>query len=372
MIRAIERGGSLLALLATLQQSLVAQPCFLWTDPGAVGPDPMADHAMVFDSRRGVSVLHGAGTWEWNGAQWSQGSGGPSRRTEHAMAYDSLRGVTVLFGGLRNTCLGDTWEWDGTSWSLRSTTGPRPRRGAALAFDEVRGVVVLFGGLGCPPQLSELLGDTWEWDGESWSQRASTGPRARWNHALTFSAADGVTLLFGGQSNHRLADTWGWNGTKWTLFLDDSGILPRANHQLAYDSQHGVPVLFGGESKNGVLGDAWEWDGSRWWKLRPPGMARTRHAMVYDSWRDTMVLFGGTWISGGPLAKIRESERVVPPVGDLNCDGCVDLVDLSEILAAFGECDQARTFDRYADLNADGCIDLSDLAALLGHFGHCE
>ena len=37
----------------------------------------------------------------------------------HAMAYDVARGVTVLFGGyvLPPDAIGDTWEWDGTSWT---------------------------------------------------------------------------------------------------------------------------------------------------------------------------------------------------------------------------------------------------------------
>ena len=43
---------------------------------------------------------------------------GPSARSEHAVAYDSCRGVTVLFGGLDGstsptTLFEDTWESDG-------------------------------------------------------------------------------------------------------------------------------------------------------------------------------------------------------------------------------------------------------------------
>jgi len=76
------------------------------------------------------------------------------------MAYDSARGVTVLFGGARGTgsYLGDTWEWDGTTWTPRSLTGPSPRDSHMLSYDSARGVTMLFGG----SAISDLKGDTWE------------------------------------------------------------------------------------------------------------------------------------------------------------------------------------------------------------------
>jgi len=82
------------------------------------------------------------------------------------MAYDSARGVTVLFGGNDGSYpyynyKGDTWEWDGTTWTPRSLTGPSPRAGHAMAYDDARGVTMLFGGFFDPAPYS-FLGDTWE------------------------------------------------------------------------------------------------------------------------------------------------------------------------------------------------------------------
>jgi hypothetical protein len=63
------------------------------------------------------------------------------------MAFDSGRGVTVLFGGLTaGSSNGETWEWNGSTWTSRSTTGPSPRAGHAIAYETVRGVTLLFGG----------------------------------------------------------------------------------------------------------------------------------------------------------------------------------------------------------------------------------
>ena len=104
-------------------------------------------------------------TWEWDGTAWTQrASGGPSPRNYPALAYDPARGVTVLFGG-QPAChygdvIGDTWQWDGNAWTLSNVSGPAPRFAAALAADAARESVVLFGGQAA--NAGALLGDTWE------------------------------------------------------------------------------------------------------------------------------------------------------------------------------------------------------------------
>jgi hypothetical protein len=82
------------------------------------------------------------------------------------MSYDSVRGQVVLFGGADNSaCIGETWAWNGTSWTLLSTSGPPPRTRFGMAYDSARGRVMLFGG------RCGIDGDTWEWDGAFWIQR---------------------------------------------------------------------------------------------------------------------------------------------------------------------------------------------------------
>jgi hypothetical protein len=116
------------------------------------------------------------------------------------MAFDDARGVTVLFGGLNDAngeFLGDTWEWNGESWRLRATDGPTPRKEHAMAYDAERGVTVLFGGRGGADE-------TWEWDGDRWAISATTGPTARARHAMAYDSARGFTVMFGGDDD----DTW--------------------------------------------------------------------------------------------------------------------------------------------------------------------
>jgi hypothetical protein len=117
------------------------------------------------------------------------------------MAYDTLRARVVLFGGVGATSpagLGDTWEWNGTTWTQVADFGPDPCAGAAMVFKATR--IALYGGIaslattGTPP----VFGLTWEWDGQHWTARQDIGPGPRVGHAMGFDGARGRVVLFGG------------------------------------------------------------------------------------------------------------------------------------------------------------------------------
>ena len=82
----------------------------------------------------------------------AQSASGPGARYSHSMAYDSARQVVVLFGGNRNAswpsgALSDTWEWDGNTWTQRQpANSPGPRGHGVMVYDSVRGVCVYYGG----------------------------------------------------------------------------------------------------------------------------------------------------------------------------------------------------------------------------------
>jgi galactose oxidase-like protein len=92
----------------------------------------------------------------------------------------------VLFGGdsLRSGRFRDTWEWDGENWTQVADIGPSPRRECAMVYDGVRQNIILFGGVG----EERRLGDTWEWDGQDWTQVDDRGPSPGAAHALVFDA----------------------------------------------------------------------------------------------------------------------------------------------------------------------------------------
>ena len=161
------------------------------------GPSTRTGHAMVYDAARRVTLLFGGqelttgrvldDTWAWNGAHWERVSPGssPSARTDHAMAFDSRRGLVTLFGGCDQPqgCddskpgPAETWEWNGTTWSLVSPAiSPPPRYGAGMTYDSARGITVMFGGTApvFGPAGPISLTDTWEWNGSTWRQALST------------------------------------------------------------------------------------------------------------------------------------------------------------------------------------------------------
>ncbi len=188
----------------------------------AVRPPGRWDPAMAYDVRRQRVLLFG-GTdrfrqalndlWEWDGSQWTRVTGGvtPPPRSASALAYDRSRGVAVLFGGTDATGLpkADTWEWDSASGSWRSAApaqAPPARAFHSMAFDEVRGRVLVFGG---EAARNTPLGDTWEWDGTSWTQVATVGPDARAGHALVYDRTRRQTVAFGGNAFlYATNDTW--------------------------------------------------------------------------------------------------------------------------------------------------------------------
>jgi hypothetical protein len=190
------------------------------------------------------------------------------------LAYDARRGRTVLFGGsdaARRT-LGDTWEWDGSAWTKAADSGPPARFQHVMTYDAARGRVVLFGGSGdtrydrANPGGS-LLGDTWEWDGASWTLAASEGPPRRDHHAMAFDASRAKVVLFGGWDGQRfLGDTWEWDGA-WKP-IEATGPSARGGlPSLGYHGTWKTVVLYGGWDDKGPATDLWRWDGRNWTRL---------------------------------------------------------------------------------------------------------
>jgi len=117
----------------------------------------------------------GCNQCELEHATWQRAQPGtPLARRGPSLAYDAARRRLVLFGGSYNgVFLGDTWEWDGATWTnvTPPTISPPARAYARLAYDASRHVAVLFGGDGDGGRLA----DGWEWNGEGGVQE----PRGR-------------------------------------------------------------------------------------------------------------------------------------------------------------------------------------------------
>ncbi|MCA8953162.1 MAG: hypothetical protein KDE27_26860 [Planctomycetes bacterium] len=368
-----------------------------WASPPLTkSPAPRIGHAMsVVQSGFDVVLLGGndgssigggffEGTWLWDGAAWREELPPPSARTGVAMAYDENRGRHVLFGG-RDAQSGqdsdETWELDGLDWSQPNVGAkPSPRADAGICFDRSRGVAVLFGGRSGGPCGTEL-GDTWEWNGQSWLLTSALTPlgataggvqpvydstrnrtwmlvgsdlwrrdSAHWTEvaglpiplsgaAGAFDTARGRFVVFGGARR----TTREWDGGPWQSPATPMPPPVRYDHTLAYHEQLGKCVLFGGRLGTTYLDDTWLWDGLAWslHSLHGPPPARFSGAMAYDPIRGEVVLFGGTsatpdtrtWLFGpsGWLPPI--SAPTVPPGRD---DFAMAWDPVNQAVLAFG------------------------------------
>jgi galactose oxidase-like protein len=185
-------------------------------------------------------------TWTWDGSNWTQVFSGSGPSSRASAAGGGLSGKTLIYGGqhgpnVQPGCcnVGDTWSFDGSAWTQVAGNGP-PARSFATG-GTLGDTYVLFGGAGpldvnapsSPPPLS-LFGDTWIFDGSTWTQSQAEGPQAR----LGASAVQlgGKLYLFGGATGTYgtdgspaplvFDDTWVWDGKAWTR-LNIAGPSPR-------------------------------------------------------------------------------------------------------------------------------------------------
>lgn len=223
------------------------------------------------------------------------------------MAYDARRHVVVRFGGegRSGATSGDTYLWDGKAWARSAASGPPARFGASMAFDAARGVIVLYGGFAtagsathagaAPPPTP--LGDTWTWDGRSWTQQHPVHPPPpRGESAMAFDTPRGQIVLFGGKGATTIySATWTWNGTDWNLQHPPQDPPGRHYAQMVFDEAVQLIVLFGGSIPGVFYNDLWTWDGVQWARhpTAPSPPARVFFAMAYDGNLKSVIVLSG-------------------------------------------------------------------------------
>jgi hypothetical protein len=210
-----------------------------------------------------------ADTWLFTGTQWQSlptTDSGPLARSQHALA--TLGDQVVLFGGVFNgaAAIGDTWTFTDNNWTWNSATGPVKRR--AHAMTGLPSQVVLFGGL---DDAGDPLGDTWTFNGGSWTEIDTLVDGATWvsptprsGHAM--ATLNGKAVLFGGDY-HGISqgDTWTFDGSSWTS-IGGEAPAARSGHVMA--TLGGEVVLYGGTSSaTGPLNDVWTFDDQGWHKF---------------------------------------------------------------------------------------------------------
>lgn len=219
----------------------------------------------------------------------------PAGRAWHAMAFDAARGRTVLHGGYAGTEFGDTWTFDGLTWTPQPQAALPSRRWHAMAYDAARQRVVMYGGQASGSYPTQ----TYLWDGANWTAvTTATNPGAMAKHGMCYDAARQRVVMFGNVFGNAV---WEWDGTNWASIAPAVAPLPRNETALVYDAARQRTVLYGGQlgpaGNFAYANDTWEWDGASWTQVAtahvPPGNRYPWGLMAFDATRGTVVLHSG-------------------------------------------------------------------------------
>lgn len=280
-------------------------------------PAPGSGALMGFDAPGNRMLLFGGnGTnefWSYSAGNWTQltPSVVPAPRSRANLAVDSLSGSIVLYGGLGGAqfALDETWQWNGTAWQqLAPAVSPGGLYRHGMAYDVARNATVVFGGRYNSWLQNQALGNTWEFDGSTWTQVIPVqSPPGRTDMAMAYHPALPGILLFGGRdgTGAALDDTWAYDGTTWTQ-INTTGVRPpaRVGGKLVPVLGRNLCVLFGGRDPVTmvIFNDTWEHNGTSWVQIAnvyggiyPP---RDEFGIAHDFGRDRLVAFGGVTANG--------------------------------------------------------------------------
>ncbi len=294
-------------------------------------PSPRYASGAAYDAEREEIVLYGGSscdqlgcrpggeTWTWNGTTWRQESPAhaPPPLYAPAMAYDVANKEVVLFGGCAAACPTPTatWTWDGTDWTPHvephvGVNAPAPRYGSGMAYDAARQRTILFGG---SDPIGNSVGDTWAWDGSSWSElHPATSPGTRLLPAMAYDPRSSRIVLFGGSARTCTGtcvdtfknETWTFDGTTWSQVATAAAPPPSNFGAMAFDAATGNLTLAGGQGRTnpdipvvGSLRSTYTFDGSNWVE-RPSTIPEERKdaSLVHDPVSQLTLMVGGTCI----------------------------------------------------------------------------
>ena len=281
-VAAVAACGALGMTPGAAQASSASVPT--WTQqPPAAHPTARWGASMAYDAATGSVVLFGGFQPPQRPASATPGPGtappgpsstrrpSPSARSGAAMAYDAATGTVVLFGGVKDSggTLADTWTWDGTTWTQQHpATSPPARYDAAMAYDAATGTVVLFGGGGAAPACSVTPGPGTAPPGPSSTRRPARPPASARRWPTTRPPAPVGAVRRPRPGIDCLGDTWTWDGTTWTQHTRRPA-RPARYASMAYDAATGTAGAVRRVGGTAVLGDTWTWDGTTWTQQHP-------------------------------------------------------------------------------------------------------
>src|SRR5688572_27919115 len=98
------------------------------------------------------------------------------------------RGSALVAAGVVRFTAASSTRAHQPDWRQKAIgAGPPARSDAAMSYDAARGKTLLFGGIG---SIGTILGYTWEWDGSTWTQLSpANSPSPRTGHTMAYDTA---------------------------------------------------------------------------------------------------------------------------------------------------------------------------------------
>lgn len=195
----------------------------------------------------------------WTNITPPQGVPNPSARWDAATVYYPSGHDVILFGGIHkvpsgNPLLGDTWAFKNNAWTelynsstCTPTTCPSPRAEAMLAYYPTDNALVLFGGLAEGGFLGITENDTWLFANDTWTNITSSAghaPPARAAGAMSYDPSDNYIVLFGGLNavGNALGDTWEFSDGTWTNLTTAEGGPAGYETNAAPEPRYGAAI----------------------------------------------------------------------------------------------------------------------------------
>lgn len=228
----------------------------------ALAADPGHGDLLLFGGRGRSGVS--ADTWLWAAGRWRRvaAAAAPPARSFAGAAGDG-RGGVILFGGDPSDPEGthrDTWRWDGARWTeLHPRTVPDDGAYRSMApGPDGAPVLVVFG--------ADRSVRTWTWDAAGRDWRPAPGAAGlpwRDDAGLVLDRASRRLLLVGGipDGGGSAGDTWAWDGSSWTEL--HPAHRPGGGPAAVADLRAG-PLLL---EQDGT----WTWSGGDWSVAQPAG-----------------------------------------------------------------------------------------------------
>jgi hypothetical protein len=237
--------------------------------------------------------------WGWDGTQWQRVTeGGPPGRILGGAAYDEGRNVLTLYGGRPvelGRCSQETWEWDGQDWTQKDAQPPSACDHVEMVYDAASGESILFSGL---DPSEQPVNETWSWNGEEWKFLSQEGPESRGHFGFVYDPNHNQILLYGGYTSTTTDEFWAWKDGAWKE-VDLSGPGTLSHFGMTYDTTANALYIFGGATSRSTFSSftdqTWVLSDGRWRELSPASSPSERGApaMGYDPMRKRVVLYGG-------------------------------------------------------------------------------